>query len=182
VGGYDWVLQDPFAALYIMPWIEEESCTLRGFEFRWERGRSFRPPTLPQHILQELGTPSQMLIRLQMTELADYLSANLFTVYENGVVFYQAGQASIITTTTAEGDTERVIEFCLDDRGGFGGGEADILAPLTGNDWDPLQEIFAGGVLNDPDYLPIQDVFDISLEELTRIAVEEENPCIYTDW
>jgi hypothetical protein len=182
VGGHRWGSENPTYGLDIMPWVEEETCTLMGLEFRWGRGGSFDPPTQPQHIIQELGMPSQMLILVQMTELADYLSVRLFTVYENGVVFFQAGHASIITTTTAEGDADRVAEFCLDDRGGFGGGEARIVAPLLSDDWDPIQETFVGGALNDPHFVPIQEAFGINLEELTRIAIEEDNPCIYADW
>jgi len=182
VGGHNWGSEIPITDLNIMPWIEEEDCTLMGFEFSWIRGGSFDPPTQPQHIIQELGMPSQMLILVQMTELADYLSVRLFTVYENGVVFFQAGHASIIAATTAEGDADRVVEFCLDARGGFGGGDAGIVAPLFGDDWDPLQEAFVGGALNDPHFVPIQEVFGINLEEVTRIAIEEDDPCIYADW
>jgi hypothetical protein len=172
-----WTSGDPFwnfGTLYI---VTEDTGVLQAISFEWLSYFPGRPT--PQRVLRELGAPSHMLVRLESGLIYPNQGGfSLMMIYQAGMIFIFDGGIWIDTTITDAG-TEGEIEFSLGENLDIFAGAVRIVGPIDDNleNLTPLQTFFLEGT---NDLVPIQDVFGVSLEEITELA-QQENPCLYTE-
>jgi hypothetical protein len=157
-------------------YVDTDTSLLEATAFNWgTSGEVLAPITLPQ-IIREMGTPSKMLV-LAEGQPGDTTFFQINVIYSDGVFFYLSGGVPT-NLTPYEGRFEGLFELCLDHM--FGNRDAIITRPIPHalEQLSPLQEqlffIPEGAV-------PFEQAFDVSLDELTDLALEQDGSCFQTD-
>lgn len=177
---YSWTFRETLNwrdGFLVVAWIHEDTRILEAIDLDSE-GNEFKPYSSPQQILRGLGVPSRMRVSIQQSEDPRWGLLNLVTMYGDiGVTVHHAGAISI----TPDSQGNDVAKFCL-------GGLLDphyivdvyLTAPFpsTASELSPVQEYYIGSGAYSNDNL-FQDVFGMSLEEVTKLAQEKDNACIY---
>lgn len=174
--------------LSISTWINDDTQLLEGVTFSITDTR-FRPYLVPQQVLRELGMPSHMMAGFQSTESATISVLDLLIVYEQGVTFYYPDILIRRVPTTQANIYSG--EFCLDQLVNELNSSIDLFnadvyltKPFsTGLDQlSPFQEYSVGSLIEFFNLQPFEEVFGVSLEEVTQMAIDQDNACVYADW
>jgi hypothetical protein len=181
-----WFLPPDFSeAFEVRLWLDQG--ILIGMEFESASKAFDRFPT-PQKILRTLGEPSHMLISLDMGNRTDLVFLRILTIYDQGIILENFITIPVSLTVVDGVITGAHAEVCL-------GGEtwyqydkpivqsAYITEPLTNRleDLSPLQQVFLIDQFDTAPDVPVEEFFDITLEELISLALQDEDPCVLKD-
>ena len=168
--GYRWSNRVSLDYLEILLYVEEESHILRGMSFDWGTSGLFDPHISLGTILRELGPPSQLLMDLSMTEAAYYEGFDITVVYEEeGIAFFLYAGLDVDVETG-------LADYCLEDEFDT---RAFITEPVQSGfrDMTPPQESMLGFISGNDRLEPSEGVIGLTAEELTALAMQEEDPC-----
>lgn len=164
---------------------ERDTFTLRAIEFSSSYS-AFNVNLTPYRVIRELGEPSQIVMTLSPTERGDVLRFEMRMMYdESGMVFYFGEQFLPASLAVFPDHSEGSVTLCLDDTTWNNNylryRQVLILDPLEDgfNGLNPLQEFllpFATG----KGLTLLTDFFDISLEEIEEMAVQNSTTCLFT--
>jgi hypothetical protein len=187
-GGYLWfgLPGDPategsenFAVSFVY---EMETFRLVELKFRSSVPR-FNASLSPQRVIRELGEPSHLIIAVRGGERGDRLGLSLELLYVDGYVF-QFSEAFIPTDPNDD-----AVEVCLGhsywQAGGYdvGGITIRIFEPF-GESLGNLPPLVKAELrfLESDAFIPITDYFDVSLEDITELALQDEDACLFKDF
>lgn len=140
----------------------------------------FRPFTNLHHVLRTLGTPNMILGEI-IPAAPDYSTLYLLVIYEEGIMF----PYNIALPLTQTQPNRESATFCLNDyvwnpeKPEWYLVRVFLTKPLRNglNDLDEFQKHVIRDIAKDQSF---EDLFGITPEELTQLAVEQDNPCIQT--
>jgi hypothetical protein len=203
-GAIDWLRDDPAAPDYIgtthgvwyswrpngdyveaYVWTENSTNVLRGLRFAWQYSAKnvLNTQTSPQNMIREFGAPTRMFASVYGTELGNEGVLKLMMVYEQGFAY----NADIRVPIYSEGAKKAAAQFCLD--GQVWSGEQDaggrvlsIFEPLTDglNNLSPIQNELFGVLILRLRLVPIQELFEMTTEQIAQKAVQEDDACFYS--
>lgn len=156
---------------------------LEGIEIRAESPR-FEVNVAPQYILRKLGEPSHMLVSIERGTVRDWGIAMLVMFYyDRGITVEYLGVP--LSIRVVDSGMPDVAKMCLGasppDRK-----YDDIIVYFTGpiasdlTNLSPIQESWFGSPIrtHTPSYKTFEEVFNLSLEEVTTLAQQQENLCL----
>lgn len=175
-----WSFGDSGDTFAVVAWVQKASLVLEAVHF-YGQGSRFEPYVNPQRILRELETPSHILVSLGITELADWANLELLIIYNEGITVYYG--VRVIRVIGWDGSNPSA-ELCLGNIPKHPLTDVFLTKPFEGDDigtlLSPLQYM---GIDIDKIYTeayqPFEEVFGMSLEEVTKLAQEKNNACIY---
>lgn len=142
-------------------------------------GDRFEPYTSPQRILRSMGVPSHMLFRTQVLEVAGWYGSELLISYDEGVTIYY----SLIQSRVTDQPDGVTLELCLGNLLGTYSADVYITPPIERDDiktiFSPLKYAGLHTEKISPYFKPLEDVFGMSLEDVTKLAQDKDNACIY---
>lgn len=149
----------------------------------------------PQRLIRELGVPDQMLVDLRETGSLAWQVLDILVVYRQGIIYFRETIVPVeVSTSYSQGVQqidEAILEVCLggklwEDWEGYGivPGHLILLEPLR-NGLNNLTAAQEWSIDNLPgsleSFLPIQEVFNLSLEQITELAQQPGDACIHKD-
>ena len=159
--------------------LDQNSDQVVGLIFEWSVNGSpaFQIDMTPQDFLQRLGTPSQMLASVSISESATVGGVHLLVVYDHGVVLHWISSVPM---------SSMKAKFCLGSStyaaGGGLGGQITIVEPFTDrlNNLSAFQKIVVANQIQIHGLLPFEDVFGITPEAATQLALKGGDNCLYS--
>lgn len=192
---HQWFFGDTYDSsnLWIRVTVDEHKEMLQGLEFGWVHPQLDKK-LYPQRLLQKLGEPSDMLIYLRETGMLTWQVIDILMAYDVGVVFYAEARVPVniefLTTQGKRQIHQANLEVCL---GGeiwadqdYGGRSRHLFILDLLNDGlenlKPYQEWIVRDIpVRMEFFTSIQEVFGVSLEEVTELAMQEGDACLYLD-
>jgi hypothetical protein len=186
-----WFLNDasnPGANIAITVIAIKESEIFQGIWFFWDYSRYNRHID-PQRLIRYFGPPLQMLVAIGGGGTSDATILEVLLVFDNGIVF-QGGTIIAVTKESTGSNISYTAIACL---GGSDWSERKtaystanslaLVSPFNGNmvslsDVQNWALTRVGGKRKD--LKPAEDVFGISLDEITRLASQDTDACIPT--
>ncbi|MBN1430517.1 MAG: hypothetical protein JXB07_19255 [Anaerolineae bacterium] len=166
-------------------WYDEKAKTLEGMRLQVSLPRS-KNGASPQRVLQKLGTPTHGFAKMEQTQQADLGFVSLMLVYANSGIAIE--YISIPITIYWKGTIDEIDDtgrICLGSLGLPGNIayhlEVDFVEPFVDLDnLSPMQQRLIGNpiALYRPPYKSFEDVFHLTLEEVTERAQRETDTCI----
>jgi hypothetical protein len=189
--GYIW--KYPNSQIYVVALVNSNMNILDGLVIRAfvSDPLAYKVHLTVQSVLRQLGTPNVFMAQLSQSEAAEVGGANILMVYQKGLVFEFTSSIPIVLPSQDPSLTRATAQFCLQDNeikrdnfitGGESSAEIVLMPPLIDNfnDLSPVQSWAVQPAIrkNNP-LLPISNVFGVTVEEITRRALNEDNPCLY---
>lgn len=178
------VTPTPKTSFYVSVWLGKDAQIVEAIEL-FANSPQFERYIFPRQVLRKLGVPSNMLVRVDRTEKAEHGVAMLMMFYYDKGITVIYNLPAPIDIMNINDSSDDIATLCLGKS--IYGMHVYLTKPLN-NDLDtlsPLQQFLFGNVIEwwRSSLKPFEDVFDISLEEVTRLAEQQTNPCVSgTSW
>jgi hypothetical protein len=175
--GNEWDLAE-LGLIDVIGWLDQDTDLLHAVSFHWHMSdpELFKVEFTAEDLIVALGSPDQMLVRVNRTSLNTLSQVNFLMAYSEGVTFY--ADYKIPITSTTNGD---LVEFCLDSSGSKNG---DLLLsePLDPDlvELTALQDRVFGADIDYWQLTPVEEVFDLSPDEITELIQSGESVCLQT--
>lgn len=183
VMGNTWDLSHPplryLNSFAILALINQSTNRLEGLNLAFQTyDPEFDPHISPRRAMTELGIPSFWLVQTEVGGQDSSLEVMSIMIYQSGVIFFQRYSL----TLNPEGNDQpanKVAQFCLGNNV-FSEALLGIGEPFVNGykNLSPAQTWTYVYKLDDPRYRPIQDVFNVSLGEISKRISHETNPCL----
>ncbi len=191
---YQWFLEKNSSRnIYLAVLVSKDDLTLRGIYFSWYDAQ-YDAYLYPQRLIKKLGAPTQVLVDFRGTGVSNLAIFDVLLIYDDGVVLFTETLVplTISHTTTSAGQQELdTVTACL-------GGNSWYTIPETlttnrqlfllepfqnkSNTPTPVQQwALENLTLRRDFFVPAQDAFGMSLDEITRLALQDGDACIEKD-
>lgn len=175
-----WFFGDSGDTFFVGARVQKDSLMLQMIQF-YGQGSQFEPYVNPQWILRNLGTPSHLLVSLGITEAANWANLELLISYSRGITVYYGLRVVPVVGLDSSNPS---AELCLSNMTKYPLIDVFLTRPFEGDDTNTLlSPLSYKGIDLDKvrveNYRPLEEVFGISLEEVTKLAQERDNACIY---
>lgn len=165
-------------------WIDENSQMLEAIQLLAVSQR-FGETTSPQYVIKKLGMPSRGLASVQRTAVMDLGSGAFMLHYDQGVTILYTGILFSIDPKLIDDPNDDIAEVCLGtlhSKSGIYWVDVYLTQPFQ-NGFDeltPIQEYLMNSrmTVTNPPFDEFEEVFDLSLEDITRLAQQKENACL----
>jgi hypothetical protein len=171
--------------LTVNAYVSKETGTLRGLDIAWD-DLTIGESTTPLRVIRELGEPLLMLAAVHgmqghIDPDHDPGWLHLTIVYKEGIAFYYLNKVIIQNRRSANRIVERSVRFCLSENDGVG--SVNLMRPLAGglDSLTPYQELSIVTSASGVELRPLQEIFNVSLAEVTELALQGGDACLYTD-
>jgi len=173
VVGYEWARGGVDSLrLAIHLWVEEDTSTLREIAFQWGGDVRLGSQVTLRRILREMGTPSHLVMLLGPPQ-AYYAAYEVAAIYEEeGVVFWLSGGMPAVRP---DDEDALNVEVCLEER--FDSGRVHIVEPPP-EDSSNFRRFWLSNIPRARYLDPSEDVLGLTAEELTALAMQDEDVCM----
>jgi hypothetical protein len=184
-----WLLEDSSGksgSFGMAAYFDQETQILEGLAFGWLGNNRFQPNMTIERTLRELGEPAHIFIDISIGGPDDDFHANIEIVilYASGLAFnhFELVPVKELSTSSNGAVLPIATDLCFGDNDPLSTGGVVITTPVNKSleNHSPLQDFLIGGYLAVAS-IPIEEVADKSLQEITQLAVEQDNACIRLD-
>lgn len=160
--------------LEVILYVDEDTSTLTAILIDWSTVGTVLVEVTPQQFLRQLGTPSSMTVLIDeysgtFQARMEYGQGVIYSV-SNGALFSDIDRTS--WPPTGDGG------MCLNEASR---GIVLLIDPSAGAEVREVLFRETNLFVDERAALHVEDAFGITLEELTELAIEEENPCLFAD-
>lgn len=164
---------------FVAAWVQRDTRILEAIRLNGE-GSQFESYISLQRVMRELGTPSHILVSLGPTEAGVWANLELMIIYDEGIAIYY-GVRILGVLEQAGGD--EVAELCLGNMPEYPITNVFLTKSIEGNDIEtllsPLRYMGIDSKKIQSRFSTFQEAFGLSLEEVTKLAQERDNACVY---